>query len=440
VRFLLTFLLILSSVCSFAAESQCVAKSKDLFNDKQYSAAEGKLKQCLEQRPKDTDALISLAGVQMVLGEFKKAEETFQYALEYLNPKSPYQAYVYSRLGDIEMRNVNLKIAEANYDNALKYEPANINSLVGKGICREKSGDIQTAAVYYKKALAVDFTNIVARTRLVALEPDVLSQKEILATLKERNIIDPAAAVYSEEDKALLAKMIKAERDSAIEYLSGKYGGRIPDGFIVERDSGKIYVRKMLTLTGYNDVIAKLSDDAKTFFMNKGLQPGTIFQLRDFDSKPIFDNQGHLTDTGLAVYTKALLGTKAYLLPTEKTPAEKHKLDEVIQRYVAQGYSEISAPEYDYVLRTTRCSEETLVKQLKVKIIKGYDRQHVLLISNPKFTPPFIIPYEIVSEYRKTSREAKKAGQTPVYRSSFGIGGGNSSRLCKEDGTLMSNF
>lgn len=437
-RLLLTLIILFSALPSFAQDSDCLAKSKDLFNEKEYPAAETKLKECLRKKPSDTDALISLAGVQMILGEFNNASATFKTALNYIGPKSPYNAYIYSRMGDIAVRSANLRQAEAYYAIALQYEPANINALVGKGICREKAGDIQGAAAFYKKALAVDFTNIPARERLIAMEPDCLSQTELLLALKERNIIDPAAAASSEDDIKLLRKMLKAEHDSAIEYLAGKYGGRIPDGFIVERDSGKIYVRKMLTLTGYNEVIAQLSNDAKQFFINKGIQPGTIFKLRDFENNMLFDDQGHLTDTGLSVYTKGLLGTKAYLLPDEALPATQSQIDALAKQYLSQGYSEITTPEYEYLLKYTRCSEQTLVHELRAKIINiNNKKKRVFLVSDPKQTIPFTLPFQYVVNYRISYHESKKKGAQPTYSSAFGMGNGKESKLCKADGTLM---
>ncbi len=438
-KLIFTLLFTLSSASAFAAGQDCVAKSKEFFNDKDYASAEAKLKECLSSAPSDTDALISLGGVQMILGEFGKAENSFKTALKYDGPKlTPYKGYIFSLLGDIAIRNANLVAATAYYKTALDFHPANINAIVGLGICTEKEGRIQDAAVLYKKALAVDFTNIVARERLIALEPDVLSDGELLIALKERNIIDTSSAVYSQEDVAVLRKMLTAERDSAIEYLSGKYSGRIPPGFIVERDSGKIYGRKMLTLTGYDEVVAQLSADAKQFFMSKGIQPAIIFKLRDAKGSILFDDKGHLNDSGLSAYTKALLGQKSYFLPNETLPSIQDETDALAKKYIAQGYSEITMPEYEYLLGKSRCSEQTLVRELRAKIIKvNENKKRVFLVSDPKQTEPFTIPFQIVAAYRVSYHESKKSGNQPVYSSSFGLGGNKETKLCRADGTLF---
>lgn len=439
-RLIFTLLFTLYSAAAFAAGQECLAKSKEFFNDKDYASASAKLKECLAQNPSDTDALISLAGVQMILGEFNNAEASFNSALKSGGAKvAPYKGYIYSLLGDIAIRNTNLAAATAYYKAALSYHPANINALVGLGICNEKEGNIKEASALYKKALAVDFTNIVARERLIALEPDVLTEGELLTTLKERNIIDTASAVYSLEDVAMLRKMLLAERDSAIEYLSGKYGGRIPPGFIVERDSGKIYGRKMLTLTGYNEVIAQLSSEAKQFFMNKGIQPGTIFQLKDSKGAILFDNKGYLNDSGLAAYTKALLGQKAYFLPNETLPNVQNETDALAKKYLAQGYSEITMPEYEHLLTESRCSEQTLVTELRARIIKvNENKKRVFLVSDPKQTEPFTLPFQIVAAYRVSYHESKRNSRQPTYSSSFGLGGNKETKLCKADGTFFS--
>ena len=206
----LIFALIISifAVMPLEAKSDaCLARSKEHFNEKEYTQAEKTLIKCLKADPKNSDALISLAGVEMILGKFNNAEQSLNRSLTPLEKKSPYRAYIYSRMGDIYMRRANLKEAQKYYQAALKYEPANINALVGTGICEEKAGNLKKAVDYYKKALAVDFTNIVSRERLIALEPDILTDEELLRTMKERNIIDPVAQNFSAEDKETLKKI-----------------------------------------------------------------------------------------------------------------------------------------------------------------------------------------------------------------------------------------
>ena len=116
--FILAFALMPAAAKAKTNIDACLSKSKEYFNEKEYSLAEKTLNGCLKTNPKNADALISLAGVEMILGKFNNAEKNFIKALSYLNAKSPYKAYIYSRLGDIYMRKANLKEAEKYYKTA----------------------------------------------------------------------------------------------------------------------------------------------------------------------------------------------------------------------------------------------------------------------------------------------------------------------------------
>jgi tetratricopeptide (TPR) repeat protein len=438
-KLFLTLTLFFISLPCLAAGTDCLNKSKEYFNEKEYALAQDSLQACLKTAPTNTDILISLGGVQMILGKFAEAEKTFKKTLALINTKkSPYTAYINSRLGDISMRKPNLKEAAQYYDVALKVEPANINALVGKGICEENQGNIPAAVDLYNRALAVDFTNIAARDRLIALEPGILTHDEILLNMKERNLIDPAATDYTPEDEAFLKKMYVAERSKGIEYLSQKYSGKIPPGFIVERDSGKVYVRKMLTLTGYNELITQLSGDAKDFFLSKNILPGDIFKLKDYDNKPLFNERGELTEEGLRAYTRALRGYKSYLLPGERTPAGQAELEALIKKILASGYSEITIPEYFYLMRYSRCSEETLIKEFRMRVVHIDSRnRRVFVLSNPKIPWNLRVPYQTIVEYRDARGEGKKdIDNLDASTKFFGIGGNVGQKICKEDGTL----
>ena len=448
-KFLFSFLMLLSLILPVHAKNidACLAKSKDLFNeddknnDKTHSSmqqAKKTLYSCLKMDPDNTDALISLAGVEMVLGNFKEAKSNFQRSLQLLSDKSPYKAYIYSRLGDIAMHAPDLKEAEKNYLAALKYEPANINSLVGAGICAEKTGKTKMAADYYKKALAVDFTNIVARERLIALEPDILTEEEIIRTMKERNIIDPAAKTFSAQDKQILDKIIKAEKGNGIEYLSKKFGGRIPDGFTVERDSNKVYARKMLTLTGYNELISKLSHDAKQKLINNGVSVADLFKLYDANRKPIFNEQGNLTDEGLIAFTKMLQGEKSYFRPGEKLPPSNKEIERKVQDLLNKKYIEILTSEYAWLLDKTKCSEKTL-KRIGVKEINiGNSKKRFFVFAHPEAKPPYNLPYLYIQDYRLEKQKLRS--DAPVYSNTFGLGNGLPEKLCNKNGNLNIGF
>jgi tetratricopeptide (TPR) repeat protein len=433
--FSLLFLISVPPLCA----QECLTHSKELFSEREFSGAEDSLKICLKQNPDSGEVLISLAGMQMVLGKFLEAENNFKAAMRAMGPSSPYAAYINSLLGDIAMRKNNLRDAAFFYDAALRAEPANINALVGKGITEEKNGRILKAAAYFRRALAVDFTNMSARERLIAMEPDILTKEEVIASMKERNIIDPAAVDYLPEENNLFKKILALEKDNAIEYLALKYNQRIPVGFIVERDGGKVYVRKMLTLTGYQEIINQLSIDAKNFFLAKNILPGNLFKLKDFDGKPVFDDKGVLTDAGMEVYNKGLSGLKAYVEPGETLPSTQREIDALVAMYQRKGYSEITEAEFLYLMNRSRCNENTLVKDFLVKVINiSSSKKRVFVLSAPNTRDPYLLPYSYVIDLRMSYNESKKNNTAPVYSSAFGLGGGADLKPCKEDGTLAS--
>lgn len=436
-KYFLTLILLFSFNSVLAQETQkCLNKGKEFFEQKEYSYAQKTLEGCLKTDPQNVDILVSLGGVCMKQNNYDQAIVYFKNALKNMSKKSPYVSYVYTRLGDSYTHNKDFTKAGKYYEASLKFEPANINSLVGKGICEEKTGNYQKAAEYFKKALAVDFTNIVARERLIDLEPMILSHEEIISTMKERNILDPQALDYQEQDFELLKKMLTAEKNKAITYLSDKYNGKIPPGLIVEKFPGKLYARKMLSYSGYNDLIFLLSKDAIDLFM-KEASYNEILKLRDLEGNPIFDEKGILTDAGLAAYNMSLNGQRAYLLPSEPIPSSAKKADMIVKKLIKQGYEEITNTEYAYVMEKTRCSEQTLVEKLEVKIVPiTRERRRYLVVLPPQTFKLLEVPYNVVKARRDEQKNTfTKKSQVPVYTSTFGTGG-VIAHVCKEDGTL----
>ncbi len=439
--------LILSFIFAFnTAFSQdiqrCLDKSKEFFEQKEYSYAQKTLEGCLKIDSKNVDILLSLGGVCMKQNNYEEALKYFKESLKNMTKTSSYVSYVYARIGDCYCHKQDFNKASIYYEASLNYEPANINSLVGKGICEEKKGNIQKAAEYFKKALAVDFTNLIARERLIALEPQTLSPEEILSTMKERNILDPNALSYQQQDLDLLNKMLKAEQDNAITYLQDKYKGKIPPGIIIEKYPGKIYSRKILTYSGYKDLMLLLSKDAIDFFISKQVYKSEILKLRDLNGNNIFTDKGLLTEEGLAAYTQSLSGQKAFLLPSEPIPSSVKKAQMRVQQLLKQGYSEITTSEYAYIMEKSRCSEKTLLEQLGVKIVNSKPGKNRFLVVDPvkmnaQQSCPFYLkacPYELAQDKRKEKSGSKN---TPVYTTTFSTGT-RRPYLCKEDGTLNS--
>lgn len=413
----------------------CLDTSHKFFNSKDYIAAEHALEKCSKAEKATPNVQISMGSVKLLLGKYDEAEKYFNNVLKIMPKNSPYFAYVYSNLGDIEMRKKQIKKAMDYYQKSLKYQPEDINSLIGYGYTLERTGKKDLAIKYYKKALDIDFSNLAARKNLIRLEPDSLSDKEKLDALKYRNIIAPESENFNDEDIVMLRKILKAERGSSIDYLSLKFGAALPEGVVFEQNPNTFYARKMLTLSGYNLLIDKLSSEAKDFFRSKNVVVSDIFSLTDFNGKPIFNENGLLTDEGLIAYNQSLKGKKTYLLPGEKAPITKEKEDELAKQYRAQGYSEVSRLEFQYVEEGTNCSEETLVKNLKCRIIGEGSNRRYFVLSSEDTTIPFSIPYMFVEEYRELYGRHNK-NDAPIYKETFGEKQRGPLTLCNEKGEM----
>ena len=425
-------IILLNSLLS--AES-CLETSRKFFNAKDHISAEHALEKCSKTEKADPNVQISMGGIKFLLAKYDEAEKYFNAALKTMPKNSPYFAYVYSNLGDIAVQKKQINKAMDYYKKSLKYQPEDINALIGYGYTLERSGQKKSAIEYYKKALNIDFSNLAARKNLIRLEPDSLSDKEKLEALKDRNIIDPDSEDFSEDDITLLKKILKAERGSAIDYLSLKFGITLPEGVIFESNPNTFYARKMLTLSGYKLLIEKLSSDAKEFFMSKDITVSDLFALNDLNGKPIFTEEGLLTDEGLMAYNKSLKGKKSYLLPGEKPAVTKEKENELVKQYLAQGYSEVTRLEFQYVEKESLCSEQTLVQNLKCRTIgDGQDKRYFVL--NREDTQiPFSIPYMLVEEYRELYGKHNE-NNAPVYKSTFGEKQRGALSVCNEKGEL----
>ena len=428
--FILSFILF----NTLLSAQSCLEKSRKLFNAKDHIAAEHALEKCSKAEQANPNVQISMGSIKFALAKYDEAEQYFDAALITMPKNSPYFSYVYSALGDIAIQKRNINKAKGYYKQSLDYQPDDVNALIGYGYTLERTGEKKSAIEYYKKALNIDFSNLAARKNLIRLEPDSLSDKEKLEALKDRNIIDPDAETFTQEDIALLKKILKAERGSGIDYLSLKFGVTLPEGSIFERNPNTFYARKVMTLSGYNLLIEKLSSDAKQYFISKNIAIADLFLLTDFNGKPIFSENGLLTDEGLMVYNKSLKGKKTYLLPGEKAPVVQEKEDEIAKQYIAQGYEEVSYMEFEYVEKETLCSEQTLVQSLKCKTVgDGRDKRYFVL-SKEDTQIPYSIPYMFVQEYRELY--GKNKNNAPVYKSTFGEKQRGTLTLCNKKGEI----
>lgn len=362
----LSFALVLTLLCSSAALadelSSCLEKGKKEYITKNYLGAQLTFARCLKIDPQSVDANLSMAGLLLTQEDLDRANTYFLAALANMKRSSPYLSYTYSMLGDIALKKRDYKTAVAYYNRSLWFNAANVNSLVGKGVITEYQGNKLDAATMYRTALAVEPLNVIARKRLVNLEPLYFANNEMLDALKQRYAVSPDKKELAKEDRLLFSKLHGAEQRGGLDYLKNKYL-RVPPEFTATLFKGTGFEREVLTKKGFEALQKQIGQDAIAVFQKIGVRIRDVFDLRDTKGNKIFLPDTTLTDRGYFVYTEALQGRKAFLLPQEKVPPTAAFLEQTakrVQDVLSAGYTEISRRELQWIMDRTQCSEDTL--------------------------------------------------------------------------------
>lgn len=414
----------------------CLSEGKKFFASKEYSSAQKTFSRCVKMDPSNVDAQLSLAGVYLTQDKLDEAEKSFYAAIKAMKRTSPYWSYTYSMLGDIALKRQQNKQALDLYSKSLVFNAANVNSLVGKGVITEYQGDKQGAAEYYRSALAVEPLNLIARKRLVNLEPEYLTDNEMLAVLKQRYAIAPDTKELSKENRELFEKIHRAEQRRGVDYLKNKYT-KVPPEYIVTLNKDSEFEREMLTLAGFNALEKHIGQDAISVFQRVGVPIQDVFELRNLKGEKIFTKESTLTESGFFVYTEALQNRKAFLLPRESVPPTQAFLEKIakhVQELKEAGYIEISRSEYKMIENQTKCSEETLRSKLGLYIMQiGKNDRRYFVQSRQTRDPKKGVPY-----YYLMAAHAKRNPKIKVPRNSlvenyayYGY------TVCLEDGKLL---
>lgn len=416
--------------------ASCLENGKKAFAAKSYLQAQDTFTRCLKMDSHSVDAHLSLAGVLLTQDDLKGAEKHFNEALKNMKRTSPYWSYTYSMLGDIALKQQQNDKALKMYSKSLEYNAANVNSLVGKGVIVEYQGDKQGASEYYRSALAVEPLNLIARKRLINLEPDYLTNDEMLTALKQRYAIAPDATELTDEDRALFVAIHGAEQRRGIDYLKNKYP-KVPKEYIVTLNKDTSFAREMLTLAGYKALEKSIGQDAIAVFQKGGVPIKDVFDLRDMQGNKIFKEDSTLTESGYYVYTEALQNRKAFLLPQESVPPTQAFLAQVakrVQELKDAGYVEITYSEYKMIQNQTKCSDETLRNKLGVYVltVTKNDRRYFVLArqtADPKKGVPY---YYLMAARAKRNPNVKVPSNSLVESYSF-----YGYTVCLEDGDLL---
>lgn len=414
--------------------SACLETGKNQYTQKQYPQAADTFSKCLELDGENVEAHLSLAGVLLTQENLEGAQSHFESALQNMKRSSPYWSYTYSMLGDIALKQRQYKRALNMYAKSLEYNTANVNSLIGKGTILETQGNKQGAAEAYRSAVAVEPLNVIARKRLIGLEPDYFTDDEILTALKQRFVVAPETKQLTEKNRELFTKIHQAEQRRGVEYLKNKYGNNTQN-FIVTINKNTDFARDMLTLPGYRTLEKNIAQDAIIVFRKLNVPEKDIFNLRDKQGQKIFTQDTTLTESGLNVYTQALAGKKEYLLPREAVPlteAEINKARVRAKNLQQKGYIEISRSELKMLETETNCSEETLKKNLGVVFMPVAKKQYRYFVrvkdKNAMKTVPYY--YVMVSRKKRNPKVEVPKNEMIEYYTYYGY------TICLSDGNL----
>ena len=401
--------------------SSCLERGKEQYGQAQHDQAAQTFKHCLELDAENVEAHLSLAGVLLTQEKLAEAQEHFEAAIKNMKRSSPYWSYAYSMLGDISLKKQEQKEALNMYQKSLQYNPANVNSLIGKGVVLEMQGNVQGAAEAYQAALAVEPLNTIARQRLISLEPDYLTDADMLQALKQRYAVKPEATELTEKDRELFSKIHLAEQRLGVDYLKNKYGSNTKD-YIVTLNKDTDFAREILSIDGYKVLQKNIGQDAVAVFRKLNIPVQEVFELRDKQGNPVFTKESTLTEEGFYVYTQALQGKKEYIFHNQLVPLTQKEVEKANQRAKAltqKGYEEISRAELKMLETETLCSEDTLKKDLGVYFLpvgKKHFRYFVrktdskelktvpyyyVMVSRKKRNPKVEVPKNQVIEYYK---------------------------------------
>ncbi len=427
---------------SFAAQGNaalqpCLDQGKQFFADKEYEKAAQQFETCVKIAPAHTETRLSLAGVYLTQNNLPAAKENFTQALQTMEKNSPYRSYTYSMLGDIALKEQQTDTALEMYQKSLQSNVANVNSLVGKGIILESRGQKKEAAQSYQSALAVEPLNLIARKRLINLEPVYFTDEEILTALKQRYAIEPTTQTLTDEQRALFSKIHLTEQRRGVDYLKSKFS-HLPPNYTVTLNKDTDFAREILTLNGYQAVQDTLGKEAISTFQKTGVAVKDLFELRNQKGAPVFDKDSHLTPAGYYVYLDVLKGKKSYLLPNQDvppTPEKLKKVEEAATRLKEDGFIEISFNELKKLEKETLCSQDTLKNKMGVKFLPiTKSRFRFFVQSKDQEEPIKGVPYYYVIKNRAKRDPSLKVPHNSLVDSLQYFGG---STVCLEDGNPL---
>jgi hypothetical protein len=193
-----------------------------------------------------------------------------------------------------------------------------------------------------------------------------------LAELRLRGILGPDQDEVRPDDLQLLAEMRRAELEGGIDFLKSEAGTVRP--YSVERKNAGGHLELLFNARGFENYRQLLSQAAIHDFEVLGIQLKYVFYLVDGSERPLFDEEGLLTQQGTDVVYAMRKGAKAeWKLPGQDLPPNGRKEkgdDAAVLSLLAKGFEEISGPELHFVEKATKCSIAQLQSQYTLKKIE----------------------------------------------------------------------
>jgi Tfp pilus assembly protein PilF len=337
----------------------CLEKFRAEFLKDSLGSALEQSDACVKLSPSDPELASERAPLMVRLGRYEDGVAEYERAAALYGKDNPMHAFCRIKAAETWLKLRENGKAMAQYRLALAASPKDLNALRGLAELQEASADRAAALRTYETILSVEPGNARAKARAEEIKASLLTDDQILAELKLRQAADEQKTALSPEDAKLFKTIKAAEIGGAVDYLKAKVPAA--RGMSVERRDGSS-VKLLLTGAGYKAYVFHASKDAVKLFEERGVGLREVFQLRSLAGDPVFDASGKLTPEGEQVWRDGGETKKTWLLPGEpvQESAQAKAAKEQMAALAGTGFTEISEPEYLWLLKVTRCPEVTL--------------------------------------------------------------------------------
>lgn len=414
----------------------CMASFRKEFLKDNLGTALQVSDRCVKLSPKDPALAAERAPLMVRLGKYEDGVAEYERAADLYGDKGAQAALCRVKAAETWQKLKDPEKALAQYKLARKADPGNMSALRGLAAAMETRSDFKGAAEAYGKILELDPGDKKTRRRLEELAADVMSGEQIFGELRRRAAVEKGQKGVRPGDIALFKALKAAELAGAVDYLKKRSPGAL--GVSVKAEEAGV-TRVLLTGRGYRLYVALTTKDAIKFFEKEGLGFREIFKLRTQHGSPVFDKSGRLTPAGQVFWREAVPGKKTWLLSYEPVPASPQavRANREMEDAEANGYREISEPEYLWLLRATDCPEDVMRKSpLSLKVVNDGARVRYMLCfvggsscMNPinAKLPSYIESYRAGNDYISDAKASTAF---------FGTGAVKKHRFC-EDGKIF---